>query len=148
MDADLAHMMRFERYRDVVAYLLVPLLASRELISMPCKHARTFVWAEQRRRQYFEAIGEDYPGGDDALDEHPSYCDCTPFDRRAALIEIGEMCVKHGLHPHHLSDLASYLRAITTAAFTYNWAQRAIMDLICEPACNFDPSLGVIGAQF
>jgi hypothetical protein len=57
------------------------------------------------------------------------YCDCTRFNRRVALWEVGDLCLKYGLGRTQMRELAAILLLVTTDAFTYNHAKRAMHDM-------------------
>lgn len=135
MDADLHDMQSFARFSQPVVYLLEPLLKQRELIAMPCKHGRTFERARQARRQQFEELGQDEPGddqfGDDEHDMPVGYCDCIPFNRRNQLWDIADVCVKRGLSPNQMKEIAALITILTTDSFTFNHFNRVMFDLFC-----------------
>lgn len=57
------------------------------------------------------------------------YCDCIPFNRRAGLWEIGDLCVKYTLTRTQMRELAAVLLLITRDSFTYNHVRRSMHDL-------------------
>lgn len=126
MDADLAAMRSFEKYRKCVDHLLQPLLEERALYRMPCKHNATFESANAARRQKYLDLGLEDPGDDTT--EREGYCDCTPFNRRNELWEIGELCVKKSLTVNQLTDMSHILLLKTKDSFTYNHVNRAMRD--------------------
>jgi hypothetical protein len=130
MDTDLEAMRSIERYQSCVECLLEPLLKKRQLAPTPCKHKRTFEIANDNRRTYYEERGSDDPGDDSVEDHRFRYCDCgARFDRRAALWEIGDLCLKHGLWRNQMREMAAILLLITRDHFTYNHVNRAMRDL-------------------
>jgi hypothetical protein len=129
MDADLEAMRSIARYGSCVECLLEPLLKRRRIWQMPCKHRRTFELGIANRRRFYEERGFDDPG-DDVSDEMPEgYCDCIPFNRRIALWEIGDLCVKYTLTRTQMREMAAILLVITTDIFTYNHVRRVMHDL-------------------
>jgi hypothetical protein len=95
MDTDLEAMRSYDKFKKCIDNLLEPLLEKRAIFSMPCKQGRTFDAGDAARKQKYAELGLDDPG-DDSIDRE-GYCDCTPFNRRNELWEIGEMCVKRSL---------------------------------------------------
>jgi hypothetical protein len=129
MDADLEAMRSIARYRSCVECLLDPLLKKRQIWQMPCKHRRTFEARKAARQRYYEERGLDDPGNDEGDEMPDGYCDCIPFNRRIALWEIGDLCVKYTLTRTQMRELAAILVLITTEIFTYNHAKRAMHDM-------------------
>lgn len=121
-------MQSFARYSSCVECLLAPLLKERVLVAMPCKHSRTFEIAKQERRRRYEELGLGEPDCDD-LEEPPGYCDCVRFNRRTALWDIGDFCVKYGLNRTQMRHMAAILLLITKDTVTYNVIRRTMHDL-------------------
>ena len=126
MDADLEAMRSNDKFRKCVDYLLEPLLAERSIIRMPCKHGITFEAGDAVRRQKYEDLGLEDPG-DDSIDRD-GYCDCTPFNRRNELWEIGELCVKRALTVNQLREMSAILLLVTKDSFTCNHVNRVMFD--------------------
>jgi hypothetical protein len=129
MDADLEAMRSIQRYKSCVECLLEPLLKKRRLWQMPCKHRRTFELRKAARQRHYEERGLDDPGDDQGDEMLEGYCDCIPFNRRVALWEFGDLCVKYGLTRTQMRELAAILLVITTDIFTYNHAKRAMHNM-------------------
>lgn len=129
MDTDLEVMRSIERFQSCVDLLLEPLLKKRRITQIPCKHMRTFEMRKAARERYYEERGLDDPGDDDGDTMPEGYCDCARFNRRNALWEIGDLCVKYGLTYNQMRELAAVLLLITTDVFTYNHAKRAMHDM-------------------
>jgi hypothetical protein len=76
------------------------------------------------------------------------------LDRLHAMVQSG-LAAPNG-PPHYLSPYNIATSALRCHALTFGFApaltihafQRWWRSSGCEPACNFDPSRGVIGAQF
>jgi len=130
MDAELVRLSEFPRFIGPVRFLLDPLLsAPRDIAPMPCKHGRTFDLARQARSEYFESIGAEDPGDDEAMQMPKGYCDCGPFNRRNELWEIAEMCVKRSLTAKQMTEIAALIVVLTKETFTYNHFHHAMLDL-------------------
>jgi hypothetical protein len=126
---DLEAMRSVSRYASSVECLLEPLLNQRRIGQMPCRHRASFEQRKADRARYYEERGVDDPG-DDGEDEMPNgYCDCIRFNRRIAMWEIGDLCLKYGLTRTQMRELAAILLLVTTDSFTYNHAKRAMHDM-------------------
>jgi hypothetical protein len=126
MDADLEAMRSTAKYKKCADNLLEPLLEERSIVSMPCKHGRTFEAGDAARKKKYEDLSQEDPG-DDSIDRE-GYCDCTPFNRRNELWEIGELCVKRSLTVNQLREMSAILLLVTKGSFTYNHVNRAMLD--------------------
>jgi hypothetical protein len=107
--------------------LIEPLLKRRALAGMPCKHQRTFELARAQRAKLYDELGYDDPNED--IEQPAGYCDCIPFNRRAALWELGDLCLKFGLTRTQMRELAAIVLLVTREQFTYNHVRRGMHDM-------------------
>lgn len=78
-------------------------------------------------------LGVDDPGDDSV--EREGYC--VPFNRRIALWDIGDLCVKYGLTRTQMRELAAVVILVTKTDFIYNHVRRAKCDLFQGTYRNF-----------